>query len=79
MSATTSVKKTKFRKTIPTKDKKGSIQQQILEQKNTFLAIKVENIMSQKSNFNFVSKFCRRFFLLAANFRRLKNQILKGL
>ncbi len=37
------MKKTKFRKTIPTKDKKGSIQQQILEQKNTFLAIQVEN------------------------------------
>jgi hypothetical protein len=36
-------KKTKFRKTIPTKDKKGSIQQKILEQKNTFLAIKVEH------------------------------------
>jgi hypothetical protein len=41
----------KFRETIPTKDKKGSIQQQFLEQKNTFLAIKVENNHVPKKSF----------------------------
>jgi hypothetical protein len=48
---TTTVKKTKFSKTIFTKDKKGLIQQQILEKKIAFLAFKVEIIMFQKGCF----------------------------
>jgi hypothetical protein len=43
ISATISVKKTKLSKNYSYRDKKGSIQQQILEQKNAFLALKVTN------------------------------------
>jgi hypothetical protein len=57
---TTTVKKTKFSKTIFTKDKKGLIQQQILEKKNRIFALKVEIIMFQKGCFYFseIPKCC---------------------
>jgi hypothetical protein len=49
---------------------KGVILQQILEQKITILALKVENIHKQGC-FYFLSNFRLRFFSAAANFRRI--------
>jgi hypothetical protein len=67
-------KKLNFRKTILTKIKRGSIYQQILEQKNAFLALKVENIMSQKSSYYFFFKALPAIFFAGG-----KKRILRGL
>ncbi len=49
-------KKTKFLKNYSYKDIKGSIQQQIIEQKNAFSALKVENSHIPKKLFLFFVK-----------------------
>jgi hypothetical protein len=55
ISATKSLKKTKFLKNYSYKDIKGSIYQQIIEQKNPFSALKV--VMFQKSCFYLCKNF----------------------
>ncbi len=80
ISDSISKKKLNFQKTFfLQKIKNGKFSSRFLNKISHFLLKQQKILMSPKSCFCFLPRFCLRFFSAAANFCRLKNRILKGL